>query len=168
MATRKERRSSVIVCGFVGIFLLFVPLAQAEQPFDITYCAAGALPFLYESRELAIGGFQGTGIIRSNHENKIFDKTTLQFMLVFKVIDVSSGKYIANGYVKLMDPDGDIIVVEDSGGPDETWKFLHGTGKWKGITGEGKAINITHGSKPIAPGTLQGCRRVTGTFELTK
>jgi hypothetical protein len=57
-----------------------------------------------------------------------------------------------------------------SAAPGETegnFKFLQGTGKWKGIKGSGKGKVITRG-KPITPGTAQVCSRWTGTFELPK
>jgi hypothetical protein len=69
-----------------------------------------------------------------------------------------------------MDPDGDISVAENLralDGPDTTWNFLQGTGKWKGIKGEGKVRRIASG-KPITPGTSQYCTRHIGTFELPK
>lgn len=48
-----------------------------------------------------------------------------------------------------------------------TWRFLEGSGKWKGITGGGKALPLTN-AKPILPGTAQGCLRATGTYEIRK
>jgi hypothetical protein len=67
-----------------------------------------------------------------------------------------------------MDPDGDIIIAELVVlGPEKTMKFLHGTGKWKGIKGEAKGKTTATG-KPIAPGTIQTCSRYVGTFELPK
>jgi len=71
-------------------------------------------------------------------------------------------------YRKYMDPDGDTFVIELSGVDQEgTMKFLEGTGKWKGLTGGGKAYATLRG-KPITPGTTQYCGRATGTYELKK
>ncbi len=73
-------------------------------------------------------------------------------------------------YSKFMDPDGDFVLLEITFAPGETegnFKFLQGTGKWKGIKGGGKVTTITRG-KPITPGTFQQCTRWTGTFELSK
>ncbi len=73
-------------------------------------------------------------------------------------------------YSKLMDSNGDFIIAEVTVAPGETefsFKFLQGTGKWKGIKGGGKVRTITDG-KPITPGTVQQCSRWTGTFELPK
>ena len=83
-----------------------------------------------------------------------------------------AGQLTALSYSKLMDPDGDFVILETitSGALGEmegNFKFLQGTGKWKGIKGSGKARAITHG-RPITPGTLQGCGRFTGTFEVPK
>ncbi len=81
-----------------------------------------------------------------------------------------AGESTGLGYHKFMDPDGDFVVLETTRAPGETEanvKFLEGTGKWKGIKGSGKVRAITSG-KPITAGTIQGCSRFTGTFELPK
>lgn len=83
---------------------------------------------------------------------------------------VMAGQSTLLGYHKFMDRDGDYVILESTRTPAETEsniKFLHGTGKWKGIKGSGKIRGITSG-KPIMPGTNQGCGRWTGTFELSK
>ena len=59
----------------------------------------------------------------------------------------------------LADADGDTVVGETTIAPTEmTWRFLEGSGKWKGITGGGKVLPLTN-AKPILPGTAQGCLR---------
>jgi hypothetical protein len=69
-----------------------------------------------------------------------------------------------------MDPSGDFFIVEAH---DRNAKFLHGTGKWKGITGGFAANPFTRG-KPIIPDTLQGCAKLIPekstkmTFPLTE
>jgi hypothetical protein len=81
-----------------------------------------------------------------------------------------AGQLTALSYNKFMDPDGDFVILETTMAPGETegnFKFLQGTGKWKGIKGSGKVRAITRG-KPITPGTSQACYRWTGTFELPK
>ena len=74
------------------------------------------------------------------------------------------------GYCKYLEPDGDFVVGEyksDASGTKTDWKFLHGTGKWKGIQGTGQGTRITR-AKSIKPGTSQGCNRETGTYILPK
>ena len=108
---------------------------------------------------------EGKGSIFSNHENKVFDNCTFHVAVIAKTED---GKRRSDSYWKIMDPEGDVIIAEVIVlGPEKTMKFLHGTGKWKGIKGEAKGKTTTAG-KPVAPGTFQGCSRYTGTFELPK
>ena len=118
-----------------------------------------------ESQELTIITFDFKGISRSNSENKIFDNCTVFHVGVARNM---GGKSSAYGYSKYLDPDGDSVVMESIRDGDEIHcKFLQGTGKWKGIKGEGKVRRITTG-KPITPGTSQFCTRHIGTFELPK
>ena len=156
---------SVAVAIVLG-FVMFIPVAQAQTPYDITLCGSGMITMLSKSKELTVFSMDFKGIIRSNHENKVFDNCTFHHVRVLRIVD---GKMIVQGYTKFMNPDGDIVVLDFSQiGKKATTKFLQGTGKWKGITGGGKAWPITRGSKPITAGTHQGCTRQTGTFELSK
>jgi hypothetical protein len=167
MVTRKKKQWKKIVWGSIGILgvFMFIPSAQAEQPFDVTCCFSGVITTVSASQELTVSGLEVSGIFQSNHENKAFDNMTLHCVGIFRVMD---GKSSATSYCKGMDPDGDIVVQEHTRvGPEVTWKFLQGTGKWKGIKGGGKGKVITRG-KPITSGTTQSCSRVIGTFELPK
>jgi hypothetical protein len=134
----------VIVLGLA----IFTPIAQAEQPFDITLCGSTTVTaILVESEELRITTFEGKGVAH-----------------------YTGRKATMYGHTKFMDPDGDIVVQENSspfGATGGTWKFIYGTGKWKGIKGSGKALRVATG-KRITPDTLQSCIRMTGTFELPK
>ena len=148
----------------IGLFF-FIPFARAQTPFDITECLAGTAIVVYQSKELTISGTEGKGIIFSHHENKVFDNCTFHVVAIAKTVD---GKRRSDSYWKIMDPDGDVVVAEAVVlGTEKTMKFLHGTGKWKGIKGEAKGKTTATG-KFIAPGTIQTCSRYTGTFELEK
>ena len=149
----------------LGLFLL-ISVAQAEQPYDITVCGSGTVTLLTQSKELTIMSIDYKGIARSNHENKFLDNCTMHHV---RVHCIAAGKVTSShGFTKFMAPDGDCVFVEVSVVGGETIaKLFAGTGKWKGITGLGKIIRLARG-KPIAPGTLQGCVRNTGTFELPK
>ena len=148
----------------IGLFF-FIPFARAQTPFDITECLAGTAIVVYQSKEIAISGTEGKGIIFSHHENKVFDNCTFHVVAIAKTVD---GKRRSDSYWKIMDSDGDVVVAEAVVlGPEKTMKFLHGTGKWKGIKGETKGKTTATG-KFIAPGTIQTCSRYAGTFELEK
>jgi hypothetical protein len=162
MNSISKLRTVITVC--IGLFL-FIPVAQAQTPFDITECLGGTATVVYQSKEITITGIEGKGIIFSHHENKVFDNCTFQVVAIAKTVD---GKRKSDSYWKIMDLDGDVIIAEAVVlGPEKTMKFLHGTGKWKGIQGEAKGKTTATG-KFIAPGTIQTCSRYIGTFELPK
>ena len=162
-------RTAFSILGSIGIFslVMFIPIVQAEQPFDITLCGSSATTaILVSSEELKITTFEGKGIARSNLESKAFDNCSYQLL---GVAHYAGGKVAMYGHTKFMDPDGDIVVQENllPFGGEGTYKFIYGAGKWKGIKGTGKSRTIAAG-KRITPDTLQSCIRMTGTFELPK
>jgi len=158
------KKLGMVIAVVIGS-VIFTPTAQAETAFDVTECLAGTSTVVYESKEIRIGSTEGKGIIFSHHENKVFDNCTFHVVSIAKVVD---GKRRSDSYWKIMDPDGDMIIAEVVVlGPEKTMKFLHGTGKWKGIKGEAKGKTTATG-KFIAPGTIQSCSRYIGTFELPK
>ena len=164
MVTTKERKSFIIILGFIGIFL-FIPYAQAQQSIDMMSCGDSEMTPIVAGEELTIMGMTGRGINLDNHGAKIFDNMTFHSVGLLKI---DRGNVTAIMYAKYMDPSGDFLVVEITQvGMERDWKFLYGTGKWKGITGGGKAIPFTKG-KPISPGTLQSCSKITGSYELKK
>jgi hypothetical protein len=155
----------ISVVAFVLGMSLMIPVALAQQQYDITDCGSMTFTVNSESDELTIITFDFKGIARSNSENKIFDNCTVFYVGVSRNMAGNSSAY---GYSKYMDPDGDFVVMESiREGVETRCKFLQGTGKWKGIKGEGKLRRIAAG-KPISAGTNQYCTRHIGTFELPK
>lgn len=159
-------RKWLITLGSIAAGLLFfVTMVHAEQPYDITNCWSGESKVLFASKELVVMGYELKGIARDNLEAKSFDNMSFQCVGISKIV---AGKTSGSSYCKFMDLDGDYTVGETtSSGAEGNWKFLHGTGKWNGVTGGGKMMYITK-SKPIEEGTFQNCNRATGTYELPK
>jgi hypothetical protein len=153
---------TVVVLGLA----VFIPEAQAQQPMDMISCGDGTVTTIVSSQELTIMGVEGRGINLDNLASKTFDNMTYHHVGVFRV---ERGKKMTGTiYSKYMDPSGDYCVVEVFHvGMERDWKFILGTGKWKGITGGGKSIPFSKG-KPISPGTMQNCTKITGTYELKK
>ena len=157
---------------FFGL-ALFVPLAQAEQPFDITDHFYATVTTLSTSQELTIFQSDVRGVVRDNLEKRTFDNLTSHCL---RMARISAGKLTGTTFSKFTDSEGDFFITEstsDAVSPaavESTWKFLYGTGKWKGITGggKGKFIFMTRGKQQISPTTIQGYLRMTGTFELKK
>ncbi len=149
---------------FSGL-ITFVPITQAQQSIDMMSCGDATLTTIVASQELTIMSFEAKGINIDNLASKTFDNMTYHSVGSFKI---DSGKFTGISYNKYMDPSGDSWFVEISQvGMERDWKYLYGTGKWKGITGGGKAYLFTKG-KPISPNTSQSCYKITGTYELKK
>ena len=165
MATAKKPLLILALIGFVTLFSLTLTV-QAQQPIDMISCANNEVTTIVSGEELTIMVVEGKGINMDNLPSKIYDSMTFHGGGILRI---EKGKISGTFYYKYMDPSGDFLVVEVSQvGMERDWKYLQGgTGKWKGITGEGKAIYITKG-KPISPGTSQGCMKKTGTYELKK
>jgi hypothetical protein len=101
--------------------------------------------------------------MRSNNEDKVFDNFTVQAQGVTAIEGKNRTVY---GYMKYLDPDGDFVIFRYTLNPGEKESLttlMFGTGKWKGITGGGKAKQIARG-KPVAEGTIQYCNNHKGTF----
>jgi polyferredoxin len=162
MATIKK---PICTLGIIGIFtfILFIVSAQAEQPIDCLLCANMTMTTVVESGDLIIMGYETKGIVLDNTESKFWASDTVHGVGLLKI---DKGKVTGSFINKHMDPNGDFYVLEGSTvGTEYDWKFIYGTGKFKGITGGGKSFRITKG-KPVSPGTSQYCAKVTGTYEL--
>ena len=158
------KKISVGALPLVFGLLMFIPAAQAES-IDITYCLSLVSTVVSQNEEMTVTSFDFKGIARGNLPDKAFDNLTFHGVGVGRVV---SGKTHNYGYIKFLDPDGDYVVTEnlrDLEDAEGAWKFLQGTGKWKGIKGGGKLKPSARG-RPILKDTVQGCIRMTGTFEL--
>ena len=154
---------TVVILGLA----MFIPVAQAQrQEVEGISCGANTGSVVQASPEIYIGSFDGKGIFRSTHENKVNDNNTWHQVGVVKW---EGGKVSWNGFLKSMRPDGDFSIWEFYGDSESgsTMKAIYGSGKLKGIKGELKTKAITQGI-PIVQGTDQICYKVVGWIELPK
>jgi len=154
------------ICAVMGSSPLILA-ESAEQAYDVDACVSMDLSPLVRSQEISIFRWDGKGIMRSNNENKVFDNCTIHTQGVAVIEGKNMTLY---GYLKYLDPDGDYVIFRYTQNPGEkaaTATILAGTGKWRGITGGGKAKRITRG-KPVAAGTNQFCNNHKGRFTLPK
>jgi hypothetical protein len=141
-------------------------LVRAGMPrqgnLDMVSCGDTRVTLLVADEGLVVMDFESRGINLDNLPGKAWDNLSYHFAGVSKI---EKGKVSGLTYAKYMDPGGDTFVVDiwptNTG---STWKFAYGTGKYKGIAGEGKTVRTP--AKPILPGTSQECYRITGTYEL--
>ena len=73
MLIKRWRRGVAVLFGL----LLFIPIAQAEQAFDVTQCVSSTQIILSATEELTVMSGDAKGIIMSNLENKVFDNMTV-------------------------------------------------------------------------------------------
>ena len=156
---------SIMTMAFVCL-VMFLPTANAEEPYEFTQCLSGTFTLFHQSKELPfVFSWAETGITMS--DDKRFNNVTIHCEGVQFGLGQKRRGY---GLCKATDLDGDMIIFGGPyGGPGTgDWKFMAGTGKWKGIKGTSsrrRLVRSKHG-KEAMPGTYQGCHRVTGTFEL--
>jgi len=166
MVLNKERKIGLaIVLGLV----MFIPVAEAEETlsFHIIGCSSGMFTTLSESKALTVYNIVGKGVAWGITGDSTFENMTWQFAAVLRTMD---GNTIGMGYYKFTSPDGDYFVLEGTGGTvleGGTWKFLHGTGKWEGATGQAASKFIMRG-KPVSLESEQYWCRVIGTIQLPK
>jgi hypothetical protein len=153
--------------GFIAFAWLPAVAVAEDMPLEFTVCRAGAIQLLEQSKEATVYVLDISGVV-SAASDKRFEHMSSRCAGVGSLIN---GKRVGTGYCKFLDPDGHTNVLAYTVSADKpgegTWQYVHGTGKWTGITGSGSFHATTHG-KPIAPGTLQSCNRVTAKFSLPK
>jgi hypothetical protein len=153
--------ATIVIMGFITS----IPEVPGQQPMDMISCGDAKTTTIVSGQELTIMSVEARGINLDNLASKAFDNMTYHTVGIYKV---EGGKVTGTMYSKYLDPSGDFLVVEISQvGMERDWKYLYGTGKWKGVTGGGKAIPFTKG-QPVSPGTIQNCTKITGTYELKK
>ena len=169
MAYKKEIIGFALIlsiCALIGSSPLILA-ESAEQSYDVDACVSMEFSPLVRSQEMSIVSVDAKGIMRSNSENKVFDNCTVHTK---GVLVLEGNKQTVYAYMKYLDPEGDYVIFRYTQNPGEeaaTTMILAGTGKYKGITGGGKAVKIA-GGKPVTPGTMQFCNNHKGTFTVPK
>ena len=152
-----------IILGLIA----FIPVAQGEEAFHVMGCSSGTFTSLSESEALTLYNVVGKGIAWGMTGDKAYDNMTWQFAAVLRVM---GGNTIGMAYYKFIDPDGNYFILEGTGATvleGGTWRFLYGTGPWKGITGQARGRFVMRG-KPVPLETEQYWCRIIGTLQLPK
>jgi hypothetical protein len=136
------------------------PMAR-EGTYEQTLCFGGPAHVISASDTDRYGTYQLTGGTQS--ATKAFDSMSMECIGTF---EMRSGAYRHKGYCLFQDASGDRFHVADTATPQAyTVEMLGGTGKFNGITGSATVIRLG-AMTPVRQGTLQGCRRVTGSYRL--
>jgi hypothetical protein len=154
-----------IFCMSCIAFCCLVPAAsnaQSEQTFELTTCHAGQVKTVFQDKDVTLMSAEGRGIVMSNQGSTPLDNSTFQ---VIATVRIAGQTLTEVGYVKLTDPDGDVILMEMSrSGAEHTSTFFHGTGKWKGISGSGKGRYIAF--RRVQPDWAAACSKSLWTIKL--
>ena len=161
-------RITILVLGtFAG---LSIPAFAAEGKLDNKFCFVSKATTLIDAGDgYKVGNFEATGM-RVGLEGDPLAKMEQHCVGHFTVI---AGQEEDTAGCEAVDPAGDkvfAIVIRkfDSTKPIEdseaSFRILHGTGKFAGITGEGKSkivdvISRTHER-------MAGCSHATGTYSM--
>jgi hypothetical protein len=164
------QRTCIYVVALAIAFLSFGRTSQAED-IEITHCYSGAfVQFNKTEGTSPLLSWAQNGIIMSAHPKKLLQNAVIHC----EGIQIGLGQSRSlHGFCKIMDDDGDVILAElpwPHKGIDFEVKFLEGTGKWKGITGQlhSKPIARSQPNKGAMPDTYQTCRLEKGQFEVAK
>ena len=139
-------------------------MVQAQQTFQVMGCSSCKVLALSESKALTIYSLTGGGPAWSATRSKVFNDMRWEFAATITILD---GKIKGVGYYKFIDPDEDYFILEANGAAiteGGTWRFLYGTGKWMGATGELRGRTTLRG-RPLSAETENYWCRISGTLE---
>jgi hypothetical protein len=162
----KQMKGVIIVALLTLTFL--IPPAYGEETLEYTQCVSGTVTLFHQIKGVPLTlSWAETGITMS--DDKRFNNLTIHCEGVqFGIREKREGYALCKG----TDLDGDMMIYGGTyaglPGTSGGLKFMHGTGKWKGIIGVSKRQRLVR-SKPFKgamPGTYQGCHKVKGSFEL--
>jgi len=100
-----------LLTTFLAI-IVFIPTAQAADPFESTACRSGTSTMVHISKELMIMGFELKGMLRSNTNTEILNNVSEMCVGIFKN---AGDETTQSGYCKYMYPNGDINIVKWDG-----------------------------------------------------
>ena len=137
------------------------PAMTAEFSYDFVACTHGTAKMLESGPDLVAFGSESWGIVASS-TTKEWENATTRCVGYMRIV---GGKPVGKGVCKWVHPTGDTAVGEwempATGENSFTW--LAGTGKLKGIQGGGSFQTITK-AKPVEAGTGQSCWRDWGKY----
>lgn len=148
------------------LFATLMSTAYAQQTYENTNCRAGTITVLAQADDMIVYALDQRGVnISAEPGNPFGDSAQRCIGMVASI----GGKAIGNGWCRNVDPKtGDWYVVDwkasDKPGSG-TYTFRYGTGKWKGVTGDG-TYEFLAPTKPADPGTYQNCVHLKATVKV--
>lgn len=164
MNRSKQARGLVLA----GVFAAFGTTSYAEE-IEITHCYSGTFVTFSQINDVPVlVSWAQNGIAMSAHPKKLLHNAVIHC----EGVQIGGGaSRSGHGFCKIVDDEGDAIIAQiPLTGLDYEVKLLHGTGKWKGVTGTLRSTPIVRSqpNKGAMPDTYQTCRREAGQFEISK
>ncbi len=137
----------------------------AEVKFDQQACYAGPGQLIQHADGIMSASYALAGMSPGT-EGTPFHMMSGRCLGAFSLIN---GQIDDGGTCEYVDAAGDKAFGAysrkgDAAKAEGTWHFVHGTGKFAGITGEGKWMPI--GNFPPVPGMISGCNHEWGTYSI--
>ena len=150
--------------------LAFVPTSRAEK-LEITHCYSGTFnTFSKTDGTTALISWSQNGIIMSDHPRKLLQGAVTHCEGIQMGVGAARSLH---SFCRIVDQEGDVLLAElpwPHKGLDFEVKFMEGTGKWKGVSGQLHSTRIVSSppNKGAMPDTYQTCRREVGDVDLSK
>jgi hypothetical protein len=152
---------------FAGL-VVCTQVYAAEGKFDRQSCYAGPVHLIEHADGMVSGSYVTTGMtpMTPGTEGTPFAMTSGRCVGSFTII---SGDYNETGSCEYWDAAGDKYfgIYARKGDPakaEGTWHVVHGTGKFAGMSQEGKWIPI--GTFPPVPNVTTACIHEWGTYSI--
>lgn len=163
-----KNASKTLAAGVLVAVASYAGSVAAQETHSSIVCRAGTVIGLAKTEDMVSFGLEHRGVVLAEGANKSFDNQTQHCV---GSVTITRGVSKGSGYCKNMDAaTGDFVLLEwDANGKPGTgtFRYVYGTGKWKGITGSGEYQSLAP-TRPISPGTYQNCIRGKATYSVPK
>lgn len=160
MRANMSRRMPVLVAGML---LASAALAQEakEGRVDMTTCFGGPVHTNSPTAQDRFGTYEVTGGVTA-----VAGPAPSGSIECGGYFEMRGKAYQHRGYCLLQDAAGHKIFIADTrNAQGYTWEYTGGTGKFEGISGSGTS-EVMGSMTPVRVGTMQGCRRLVGSYKL--
>ncbi len=159
-------RITLLVSSALLAYASSMQVFASEVKYDGQSCYAGPIQLIQHADGFVAGSYAIVGM-SPGWEGSPLKMISSHCLGAFSIV---SGQYDENGTCEFVDADGDKMfnTYGRKGDPVKavgTVQFVHGTGKFAGITGEGKFIPIGT-FPPAAPNMATGCNHEWGTYNI--
>ena len=158
-------RTMLLVSSALLASAFSTEVLAAEGKFDWQSCYAGPAQIIQHADGIMSGSYSVTGM-SPGAEGSPMHMLSARCLGAFSLVN---GQIDDNGTCEYVDAAGDKFFGAysrkgDAAKAEGTWHYVHGTGKFNGITGGGNWMPI--GNFPPVPGMASSCNHEWGTYSI--